>query len=138
MALVNVVRYENHPDEVVGKYTEDDIRLDSQLIVYPAQTAFFARGGKILDEFTSGTYTINSENIPLLNKIINLPFGKESPFGAEVWFVNQTTMLDCTWGSAHLIFSAGSRVRTITLQELCIKGTILEFGLLNFNFYLQK
>ena len=83
MALVNVVRYENHPDEVVGKYTEDDIRLDSQLIVYPAQTAFFARGGKILDEFTSGTYTINSENIPLLNKIINLPFGKESPFGAE-------------------------------------------------------
>ena len=33
------------------------------------------------------------------------------------------------WGSAHLIFSAGSRVRTITLQELCIKGTILEFGL---------
>lgn len=100
MALVNVVRYENHPDEVVGKYTEDDIRLGSQLIVYPAQTAFFVRGGKILDEFTSGTYTINSENIPLLNKIINLPFGKESPFGAEVWFVNQTTMLDCTWGTA--------------------------------------
>ncbi len=100
MALVNVVRYENHSDEVVGKYTEDDIRLGSQLIVYPAQTAFFVRGGKILDEFMSGTYTLNSENIPLLNKIINLPFGKESPFGAEVWFVNQTTMLDCTWGTA--------------------------------------
>ena len=100
MALVNVVRYENHPDEVVGKYAEDDIRLGSQLIVYPAQTAFFVRGGKILDEFTSGTYTICSENIPLLNKIVNLPFGKESPFGAEVWFVNQTTMLDCTWGTA--------------------------------------
>lgn len=100
MALVNVVRYENHPDEVVGKYTEDDIRLGSQLIVYPAQTAFFVRGGKILDEFMSGTYTINSENIPLLNKIINLPFGKESPFGAEVWFVNQTAILDCKWGTA--------------------------------------
>lgn len=100
MAIVNVVRYENRPDEVVGKYVEDDIRLGSQLIVYPAQTAFFVRGGKILDEFTSGTYTINSENIPLLNKIINLPFGKESPFAAEVWFVNQTTILDCKWGTA--------------------------------------
>lgn len=100
MATVNVVRYENSPDEVVGKYVEDDIRLGSQLIVYPAQTAFFVRGGKILDEFTSGTYTINSENIPLLNKIINLPFGKESPFAAEVWFVNQTTILDCKWGTA--------------------------------------
>lgn len=100
MAIVNVVRYENQPDEVVGKYCEENIRLGSQLIVYPAQTAFFVRGGKILDEFTSGTYTINSENIPLLNKIINLPFGKESPFSAEVWFVNQTTMLDCKWGTA--------------------------------------
>lgn len=100
MAIVNVVRYENRPDEVVGKYVEDDIRLGSQLIVYPAQTAFFVRGGKILDEFTSGTYTINSENIPLLNKIINLPFGKETPFAAEVWFVNQTTILDCKWGTA--------------------------------------
>lgn len=100
MAIVNVVRYENNPDEVVGKYTVNDIRLGSQLLVYPAQTAFFVRGGAILDEFTSGTYTINSENIPLLNKIINLPFGNESPFGAEVWFVNQTVILDCKWGSA--------------------------------------
>lgn len=100
MAIVNVVRYENNPEEIVGKYTENDIRLGSQLIVYPAQTAFFVRGGKILDEFTSGTYTLNSENIPLLNKIINLPFGKESPFAAEVWFVNQTTQLDCKWGTA--------------------------------------
>lgn len=100
MAIVNVVRYENNRRQIVGKYAENDIRLGSQLIVYPSQTAFFVRGGVILDEFTSGTYTINSDNIPLLNKIINLPFGSESPFGAEVWFVNQTSMLDCKWGTA--------------------------------------
>ena len=100
MALVNVVKYESNAQELVGKYTENGIRLGSQLIVYPAQTAFFVKGGKILDEFISGTYTLNSENIPLLNKVINLPFGKESPFGAEVWFVNQITVLDRKWGSA--------------------------------------
>ena len=100
MALVNVVKHESNAQELVGKYTEDDIRIGSQLIVYPAQTAFFVKGGKILDTFTSGTYTINSENIPLLNKVINLPFGKESPFGAEVWFVNQIAILDRKWGSA--------------------------------------
>ena len=103
MAIVNVIRYENNPDELVGKYSENDIRLGSQLIVYPAQTAFFIRGGKVLDEFTSGTYTINSDNIPLLNKLLNLPFGGDSPFGAEVWFVNQTTVLDCKWGTASPI-----------------------------------
>lgn len=100
MAIINVVRFENNPEEIVGKYIEKDIRLGSQLIVYPSQTAFFVRGGRILDEFTSGTYTIDNENIPLLNKFINLPFGGESPFGAEVWFVNQTTILDCKWGTA--------------------------------------
>lgn len=100
MALVNVVKHESNAQELVGKYTEDDIRIGSQLIVYPSQTAFFVKGGKILDTFTSGTYTLNSENIPLLNKVINLPFGKESPFGAEVWFVNQIAILDRKWGTA--------------------------------------
>lgn len=100
MAIVNVIKYENSKDEIVGKYTENDIRLGSQLIVYPSQTAFFVRGGKILDTFTSGTYTIDSHNIPLLNKLINLPFGDDSPFGAEVWFVNQSSILDCKWGTA--------------------------------------
>ena len=100
MAIVNVVRYENNRSEIVGKYAENDIRLGSQLIVYPSQTAFFVRGGVIFDEFTTGTYTLNSENLPLLNKIVNLPFGSDSPFGAEVWFVNQTSILDCKWGTA--------------------------------------
>lgn len=100
MAVVNVVRYENKHREIVGKYKESDIRIGSQLIVYPAQTAFFVKGGCILDEFTSGTYTIYGENIPLLNKIINIPYGNESPLTAEVWFVNQTAILDCKWGTA--------------------------------------
>ena len=100
MAIVNVVRYENNRSEIVGKYAENDIRLGSQLIVYPSQTAFFVRGGVIFDEFATGTYTLNSENLPLLNKIVNLPFGSDSPFGAEVWFVNQTSILDCKWGTA--------------------------------------
>ncbi len=100
MAIVNVVRYENNKEELVGKYAEDDIRLGSKLIVYPSQTAFFVRGGEILDAFKSGTHTLDSDNIPLLNKFINLPFGSTSPFGAEVWFVNQTSILDCKWGTA--------------------------------------
>ena len=75
------------------------MRIGTQLVVYPAQTAFFVKGGKILDAFESGAYTLKSENLPLLNKIINLPFGGNSPFQAEVWFVNQITKLDLKWGT---------------------------------------
>ncbi|WP_293965789.1 SPFH domain-containing protein [uncultured Porphyromonas sp.] len=99
MAVVDVVKWESNLNELVHKFQSDGLRLGSQLVVYPSQTAFFVKGGKICDEFLSGTYTIKSENIPLLGKIINLPFDGESSFKAEVWFVNQVELLDCKWGT---------------------------------------
>lgn len=98
MSLVDVIRWESNPNELVHKFESDEIRLGSQLVVYPGQTAFFVKGGKIYDEYMCGTYTIKTENIPLLGKAINLPFG-ESPFKADVWFVNQIELLDCKWGT---------------------------------------
>lgn len=103
MALVNVIKWEANTGELVHKFQVDDLRLGSQLVVYPSQTAFFVKGGKIFDEFICGTFTIKSENVPLLNKVFNLPFGGDSPFQAEVWFVNQISMLDCKWGTASPI-----------------------------------
>lgn len=99
MALIDVVKWEVNQREFCHKFPSNDLRIGSQLVVYTAQTAFFVKGGKILDEFTEGAYTLKSENLPLLNKLINLPFGGNSPFQAEVWFVNQITKLDLKWGT---------------------------------------
>ncbi len=99
MALIDVVKCEVNDAEFVYKFPSDDLRIGTQLVVYPAQTAFFVKEGKVLDEFQSGTYTLKSENIPLLNKLINLPFGSNSPFKAEVWFINQISKLDIKWGT---------------------------------------
>lgn len=103
MALVNVIKWEANTSELVHKFPIEDLKVGSQLVVYPSQTAFFVKGGKIYDEFICGTYTIKSENLPLLNKVFNLPFGGESPFQAEVWFLNQISLLDCKWGTASPI-----------------------------------
>ena len=43
---------------------------------------------------------MKTDNIPLLNKLINIPFGGNSPFQAEVWFVNKLSVLDAKWGTA--------------------------------------
>lgn len=99
MALIDVVKYEVNDQEFIHKFPSDDLRIGTQLVVYPAQTAFFVKGGQICDEFTSGTYTIKADNIPILNKLINIPFGKQSPFKAEVWYVNQITRLGLHWGT---------------------------------------
>ena len=100
MALIDVVKCTMGNRELIAKFPSDNLRLGTQLVVYPGQTAFFIKGGQIYDEFEAGTYTLNTSNIPLLNKIINLPFGGESPFKAEVWFVNQIAILDSKWGTA--------------------------------------
>ena len=99
MALIDVVKCEVNDRNFIYKFPSDDLRLGTQLVVYPAQTAFFVKGGQICDEFTAGTYTIKTENIPILNKLINIPFGNKSPFKAEVWFVNQISKLDMKWGT---------------------------------------
>mgnify|MGYP003295846001 FL=1 len=103
MALIDVVKCEVNDREFVYKFPSDDLRIGTQLVVYTAQTAFFVKGGKICDEFQAGTYTIKSENIPILNKLVNIPFGNNSPFKAEVWFINQITKLDLKWGTPQPI-----------------------------------
>lgn len=99
MNLVDVISWESNSRELVHEFDNDGLRLGSQLIVYPGQTAFFVKGGKICDEFTSGTYTIKSDNIPLLGKVTNIPFNGETPFKAEVWFVNHISLLNNKWGT---------------------------------------
>ncbi len=99
MALIDVVKWEVNTKELVHKFPSNDLRIGTQLVVYNGQTAFFVKGGKVLDEFGAGTHTLKSENIPLLNKLINIPFGGDSPFQAEVWFVNKLAVLDTKWGT---------------------------------------
>lgn len=99
MAIANVVKWEVNPAQLAHEFETDDIRLGSQLVVYPSQTALFVKGGRVLGEFESGTYTLKTENLPLLNKLVNLPFGGDSPFQAQVWFVNRISILDCKWGT---------------------------------------
>ena len=75
MALIDVISIEANDQELVSKFPSDNLRLGSQLVVHPAQTAFFVHGGTICDEFTSGTYTLRNEELPILNKFVNIPFG---------------------------------------------------------------
>ena len=103
MAIIDVVKYQAQEDEFVWKFPSEDLRIGTQVIVNPSQHAVFVKGGEILDEFRSGTHTIKTDNIPLLNKIINLPFGGDSPFQAQVWYVNLISKLDNKWGTTSPI-----------------------------------
>lgn len=99
MAIIDVVKYEQQEGVIVQKFPSCDLRWGTQLVVYPGQIAYFAKGGKVCDKFVEGTYTLKTANIPLLNKVVNLPFGGDSPFQADVWFVSTVSRLNLKWGT---------------------------------------
>lgn len=99
MALIDVIEYEGNNDVLVYKYPHSDFSTMSQLIVRESQEAILYKDGKMLDAFAPGKYTLHTGNIPLLSKVVNLPFGGNSPFKCDVYFVNKATALDYKWGT---------------------------------------
>lgn len=99
MAIVEVVKYNGSPDVLAWKFPNEELGTWTQLIVNESQEAVLFKGGKALDLFQSGRHTLDTKNIPILNNLINLPFGGRSPFAAEVWYVNKVHSLDIKWGT---------------------------------------
>ena len=59
----------------------------------------FFKDGKVLDIFGTGRYTLHTQNIPLIRKVVNLPFDGVSPFQCQVYFVNKVVSMDVLWGT---------------------------------------
>ncbi len=102
MAIIDRVKYDGRPNGLpwlVYKYPSDELTLGTQLIVTKGQEALFFKGGEALDLFGEGTHTLQTGNLPVLKKFVNLPFGSKTPFSAEVYFVNMTSRLGLGWGT---------------------------------------
>lgn len=99
MAIVDVLKFNSDPSVFAWKYPNTELATWTQLIVNEAQEAVLIKNGQVTDVFGPGRYTLSTDNIPILQKLINLPFGGRSPFSAEVWFINKAFALDIKWGT---------------------------------------
>lgn len=97
--LASVIKYEGDGDTLVWKHPIEDFNYGSQLIVHESQEAVFFRDGQALDLFGAGRYTLETQQLPLLERVYKLPTDTESTFHSEVYYINMAAVMGIKWGT---------------------------------------
>lgn len=80
-----------------------EIKMGASLIVRESQVAVFVNEGEIADVFTPGHHVLYTQNMPVLTKLKSWKTGFNSPFKAEVYFVNTKQFINQKWGTSNPI-----------------------------------
>lgn len=97
--IVDVIKYEGDNSFFIWKHPNEDFNSLTQLIVHESQEAVFFMNGQALDLFGPGRYTLETQNIPKIGKLLNRTTGDEKPFHCEVYFVNRIEQMALKWGT---------------------------------------
>lgn len=97
--LASIIKYEGDNETLVWKHPIEDFNLGSQLIVHESQEAIFFRDGQALDLFGAGRYTLETQQLPILEKLYSLPTDTEGTFHSEVYYINMATQMGIKWGT---------------------------------------
>ena len=97
--LASIIKYEGDNDTFVWKHPIEDFNYGSQLIVHESQEAIFFKDGQALDLFGAGRYTLETQQLPLLENLYKLPTDTEGTFHSEVYFVNLSIIMGVKWGT---------------------------------------
>lgn len=93
-----------------------EIKFGAQLIVRESQAGVFFYKGKACDAFCPGRHTLKTGNIPVLTKVLSLPWAMTSPLRAEVYFVNMKVFPNLKWGTRDPVAFKDSELGLIRLR----------------------
>ena len=94
-----------------------EIKYGAQLIVRESQAAVLFYKGKACDAFGPGRHTLTTGNIPLLTKILAIPWGMTSPLRAEVYFANLKVFPNLKWGTSNPVAFRDNELGLVRLRS---------------------
>ncbi|WP_246451821.1 SPFH domain-containing protein [Alkalicella caledoniensis] len=121
--LIEVIEWtDNTTDTMVYRFPVkgNEIKMGAQLTVRESQVAVFVNEGQIADVFEPGRYQLSTENMPVLTKLKAWKYGFNSPFKAEVYFVNTKQFTNQKWGTSNPIMMRDTEFGMIRLRAFGI------------------
>jgi membrane protease subunit (stomatin/prohibitin family) len=102
--LLDVIEWtDDSLDTMVYRFpmADKEIMIGAQLTVRESQTAIFVNEGQIADVFQPGRYRLETQNMPVLTLLKSWKYGFNSPFKAEVYYINTRQFIDQKWGTTQ-------------------------------------
>lgn len=93
-----------------------EIKFGAQLVVRESQAAVLFYKGRAVDAFGPGRHTLKTGNIPVLTKILSIPWGMSSPLRAEVYMANLKVFTNLKWGTRDPVAFKDSKLGLIRLR----------------------
>lgn len=102
MAIIDVVKWNAAPGVFAWKFPSQELSAKTQLIVSESQEAVLIKEGNAVGPFGPGRHVLDTRNYPVLTSLVKVVTG-DSPFTAEVWFIQRAFKLDIKWGTLGAI-----------------------------------
>lgn len=121
--LIDVIEWtDNSGKTMVHKYDMNgkEIMMGAQLTVRESQVAIFVNEGEIADVFEPGRYELQTSNMPVLTALKSWKYGFNSPFKADVYFINTKQFLDMKWGTSNPVMMRDAEFGMIRLRAFGI------------------
>ena len=105
-------------DTMVYRFNKEgnEIMMGAQLIVRESQVAVMVNEGQLADVFGPGSYTLSTQNMPILTMLKSWKYGFNSPFKAEVYFVNTKQFLNQRWGTSNPVMMRDNEFGMVRLR----------------------
>ena len=117
--LIDVIEWtDNSSNTMVHKYDMGgkEIMMGAQLTVRESQTAIFVNEGEIADVYGPGRYELSTSNMPVMTALQSWKYGFNSPFKADVYFINTKQFLDRKWGTSNPVMMRDAEFGMIRLR----------------------
>ena len=121
--LIDVIEWkEDASDIMVHRYDRNgkEIMMGAQLTVRESQVAVMVNEGRIADVFQPGRYELSTQNMPIMTMLQSWKYGFNSPFKAEVYFINTHQFLDQKWGTSNPVMMRDAEFGMIRLRAFGI------------------